>query len=893
MNAKELVLDKINAGSELVSLYISGITLGVPFTSLTDIIISDTINTISTLMKEDSFNNYKGMSRFDQVISYVESGPQSLLGSILKNKKYNDIFYETLYNNVSINNKSIIDEIRKASEKQSKTEQNTEEPYGEDFMLGPDDFMLEQESAEESSKLNYTVYTLRNMISSINLTTEEMNNLLNAFRNVKELDSNKHYLWVRLIDDLELWFDLKELINNDTISHLTDPKYIPNIVYHYSDNENLTAFAKIDNNYFTQFKNGTPNAIFFTDTPSPAPGTFLNKRAKRYAVKLHVDKVKYIYGTKEDLHNLGTDYTEQVNLAESEGYDAVRFIGIDDNQELDQNITVIFDPSKAEIIDDSLIDNNISQQSPKIRRYDEAVKLYRASTEMTALVSHFKLNQGVPTDPNELIAIKTKFESMFTEAINYRTPSNKRVVYKGEEMSMAEAISTITNDKNIFVNPNNKISMSLFFKDAEYRNRIVEAYNAIKEFQNIPYILINNDHYYSYLEMVSTLIDVYRKTSKKFKTIDDNANTVIDLVGVFSTNDRTKVIKSVENSIDTIINNTWLSTTFEPFIIPEGVVSIDSSGKQYVTTAPTPIILGTDWGNKAFKLYIEQKVLVDVKEGRLGPNYTRNIGNKLLNDLIPMIDSDNANNLNVIYTLPIEMIPKTPEEKAMFNSYKDSVQSLVKITYNNGIEEHSLINLLYLYNMVTYNNKVSRYALTGLFDALIQGHNLDLHENYVKFISNYDNNELDLKNFNVTTLAQQAAPIMPRYAAKTKLVKDFNDYRNEYMLYKKGEDGKFEQTSYLPISIGNNKILKHLTVVLSSDISILITPTEIQATTSNGKIDMKTAIEEYNKTVPSDYQVSVDTLLVTYTQNVNGKKITSIDIKLTLENINRILNNPC
>lgn len=125
---------------------------------------------------------------------------------------------------------------------------------------------------------------------------------------------------------------------------------IPKVVYHYANNE-IQQFVRQTDNYFTKFKNGTPNAIFFTDNPSPKPGTTLDRKY-RYAVKLNVNpsKVKVIYGTKEDMHQRGTDYTSEVNQAEIEGYEAVRFIGLDDNQELNQNITVIFDPKKVSSI---------------------------------------------------------------------------------------------------------------------------------------------------------------------------------------------------------------------------------------------------------------------------------------------------------------------------------------------------------------------------------------------------------------------------------------------------------------------------------------------------------------------------------------------------------------
>ena len=156
-----------------------------------------------------------------------------------------------------------------------------------------------------------------------------------------------------------------------------DPSRIPSTVYHYSDSE-ITKFTSQEDNYFSRVKGGTKNAIFFTDNPNPSKGTVLD-RSNKYAVSLNVapDKVKVVYGTKEDMHARGTTFTEEVNKAEKEGYEAVRFIGINDNQETNQNITVIFDPNKAII--QGKEDRNIITSSTS--------KKYNYTTGVTKIIS--------------------------------------------------------------------------------------------------------------------------------------------------------------------------------------------------------------------------------------------------------------------------------------------------------------------------------------------------------------------------------------------------------------------------------------------------------------------------------------------------------------------------
>ena len=47
MNAKDPTLSKINAGPNMIGLYTAGVALGIPFTALTNTIMSQTGNIIT------------------------------------------------------------------------------------------------------------------------------------------------------------------------------------------------------------------------------------------------------------------------------------------------------------------------------------------------------------------------------------------------------------------------------------------------------------------------------------------------------------------------------------------------------------------------------------------------------------------------------------------------------------------------------------------------------------------------------------------------------------------------------------------------------------------------------------------------------------------------------
>lgn len=751
-----MILDKINAGSELASLYICGITMGISFTDLTDILISNSMNTISNIMKGNLFNEQEGMSKFDSAIDYIERGPRSLLNPIMKYEVAQETFVNAI-KEAFPQLKTNIDEFLNPSKKEDGSEEiDPEDILSEELMN--DQFFeaeFEQEDQEPGKNKNknkgkYTIYKLRELFYSRDWDKDSFNTFISKCNEIEDTLPTSH-LWFRLLEDLENWFSLKQIIDSDVIQ-------------------------------------------------------------------------------LEDV---------------------------------------------------------------SIKRFDEAVKLYRHSTEMTTLSSYFKTNQGIPTDPAELIAIKLKFENMFNDLFSAKFSKNKKikdiqlskkiqVPRKNEDgtttlegKSIAEIIEEI---KKVF--KNGMISMDDFFNDTNYRNRVIYYYNLVKEFQNVPYIISTNSHYFGYLKTVNTLIKVFKRISKKFNIVLNNSEKVLNGLSIFKADQKQRVLKSITTFIDKKINNGWMQSTLDTFIIPEGVDIVDSSGKQFTTTAPTAIVLGTPWGNKAFKLYMETKVIPDLKNGVLRPGGKLNLGNKFINNLSPVAITDIYGNIETAYSIPVEVYPKTTEEELELHSYKESLQKL-NIVYNNGHQSHSILNLLFLYNMIVYNGGNSTNALTNLFSDLFLGHSFSLFESYKNFVSDYDNSKVDMF-IDMEELLAEATPISSRFTAQSTQIKDVDDSL-EYKLFKKDKEGQYQE--YIPMIVNQ-------TVILNPNLSIVIQENKIQSINTNtGSItDPNSLLTNYNNTVAKGYQINdINDLLVTFKQ---GEEVL-IDIQLTNENINRIINNPC
>ena len=152
------------------------------------------------------------------------------------------------------------------------------------------------------------------------------------------------------------------------VSKVVDENGEPLVVYHYTDNENLTEFSTDFDNYFSK-TGGTKNAIFFT-IDNVVPGTennFLTSRKAKLSLFLNIKNLERFHGTKDDLHKQGTSYREVVNKSsEREGSEnGIVFTGFDDNRKENQTIYIVHNSNQIKSATDNI--GTFDSNSPDIR----------------------------------------------------------------------------------------------------------------------------------------------------------------------------------------------------------------------------------------------------------------------------------------------------------------------------------------------------------------------------------------------------------------------------------------------------------------------------------------------------------------------------------------------
>lgn len=546
-----------------------------------------------------------------------------------------------------------------------------------------------------------------------------------------------------------------------------------------------------------------------------------------------------------------------------------------------------------------IVKEDLAQDSKHIFR--NLTTLSDMGQEMSTLVTLFSSNQGMKTNTGELINFKNKLESIFDVIINKRV--NKFSVgnktYSGVRAEL-EKLNGETNDYTVHFNR--------FFNDADYRNQIIALYDRAKIAFNIPYILVNNEHYFGYLNVIN-IVDVMSKLSSfKYNNINKYLKRVASDMKMLSSNDMSKVSKAIESYINYYIINSWLREEVDPVLIPEGSILYDNEGKTSVTTDNVPIILGTASGNATFKHYFEYNILQKAKNGDI-PGL---VNNPFIRSLIPFINTRTSNKKpEIVYSLNIEMIPKTEEEITEYENYKDYLADLKNYEYN-GM---SLLDLVFLYNMVTYGMQSSNRALTKMFSDFLRDNSYDLYSKFIKYESEMESIDYD---FSKESLEVEVAARGSNPNSRFKFFYDFDRMRY-YLKSRRGYEYKNLETAYsrpkIPtlenamVKLNNDIVLKRYKNDPESEYS----RNDIEYIVYKGKTisrdELQKYVDEYNKKHPTS-NASLDNIIIyriykenTQSESVNekgetiikdtSKKKYALDPTMTAESIERILNDPC
>lgn len=497
-------------------------------------------------------------------------------------------------------------------------------------------------------------------------------------------------------------------------------------------------------------------------------------------------------------------------------------------------------PSKyAQRMYNQLIDS-IEEYVINLSNIDERVlsdlyTLAQGAKEMRRLGSIFSLNQGIKNDPEGLLRQVNLIE---------------RAVYD------------ITKDEK------DLIDINKFAFDEAYRQRAINAYENVKHSFNILEAVATVPHFMGY---VQTLAVALREVSESFK-FRSSRNMSLELSKRIGYNDENRIIKGIENYVGDFLRKQWLLQNNVQIIIPKGNQAFDKQGNKYILAQDTPIHLGTDWGAATFRMFMESQVIPDLKAGKIKPgvDFPGVKDNRFIKDLMNDLSTNTVSrNASIIYTLPINMLPRTDSDTAILNAYKAEFNKLAKYAYQYEVTTFNsdgqaqvtlstpipLVDLFTYYAMIANNWKLSENSLVPILENF---QNTGILRDFHDFEKAYDKSEdtLSLDNMDINDILPYVAPKGSPYSSYSNYLWARNSSTHKYEMMRKLDNWELDS---IPEDENGNKpgVINKYQFIGSSDTNYFPTGN----------------IQQSERVIKASYKDGEDTIHYQITYDIESGKI--------------------
>lgn len=407
--------------------------------------------------------------------------------------------------------------------------------------------------------------------------------------------------------------------------------------------------------------------------------------------------------------------------------------------------------------------------------YEDIKTLSKGAAEMKILGQLFGLNKGLKTSPDQL-----------SSQIN----------------NIERAIYNHTKKQEDLIN------LTRFAFDRAYREQCIAKYEEIKHSFNILDAVSRVPHFMGY---VQTLAVAAKEAQNAFK-FRSSRNLSLQIANELGYNKEDRIIRGVQNFIGDYLRKGWMRSKELTFIIPKGNKAFTNKGEMFELTEDTPIRLGTDWGDATFRMWMENEIIPNLKKGIIKPDtkFEGISGNKFIADLgNDLLTTTVSHNPSIIYTLPINMLSRIDQERAIFNGYKSEFNKLASYSYEynssqyitnedgstsvqQGTNSIPLVDLFTYYAMIADSWKLGEKSLVPILEDFQNSGIIQEFHNYETAIDK-SGITLDLSNIELSDLLPYVAPFESPYSSYSKFIQYRNPNTRKYELMRRL--GKGEQAS--------------------------------------------------------------------------------------------------
>lgn len=328
-------------------------------------------------------------------------------------------------------------------------------------------------------------------------------------------------------------------------------------------------------------------------------------------------------------------------------------------------------------------------------------------------------------------------------------------INQGIKTDVPGYIQQLRNIKDLIYNETgeieDKIDLEKFVFDSAYRENCIKRYDQFKTAFNILDVISQVPHFFNYIRTLA-ISEKEAKESFKFRSTE----TLLESLSEYN-RDSQALIRGIQNFIGDYTRDAWLSNKNIIIKIPKGCIIFDEHGNQKPATQETSIRLGTEYGNATFRAFIESKVIPNLQNGIIKDlhNSTTQLSqlanNQFITDITQDINTKTiSGNASILYTLPINMLPRSESEQALLDNYISEFNRIASMNYewetaelkidgtakkwnNNSIP---LVDLFTYYSMIAHDWKLGEKSLVPLLKGF---QNTGIIKEFHEFEKSLDN----------------------------------------------------------------------------------------------------------------------------------------------------------
>lgn len=348
-------------------------------------------------------------------------------------------------------------------------------------------------------------------------------------------------------------------------------------------------------------------------------------------------------------------------------------------------------------------------------------KIIPATLEMQITGSMFGINQGIATNAYDKYSKITRIENFFTNKLKY--PFN----------------------------------LMEFINNEEYRLKSINDYDKVKIYTNPLQAITTIPHYnemfkihYVDSKIINWLSAKNRIESVFARKIFPDGNNKLNRFEY----------RELQSYVNDLLIYKWLKTQNLQFTVPIGQTYF-KNGTSYTETNSTPgftISLNTPEGIASFKKLMDESIIPNLRQD---PRFK---DNTFLQGLTRDI-REYRFNVNRFWRMPINMmqVDNSVKNTTLYESLLSGFMQLNGKQYDG----HNIVDLFYLYNLITHKDGFGQSSMTRLFEEFVADNDSNLLVNqYYKYLGETDRNQNLQIEYSLDDLKYRLSLVSPNPATK-------------------------------------------------------------------------------------------------------------------------------